>query len=80
MKLSNYVAQFLSKQTDHIFVGNGGVVVHLLDSLGKQEGIQVVPCENEQAASIAAEAYSRVKPGQIGICLAASNISTKLDS
>lgn len=71
MKLSDYVANFLEKQTNHIFVGNGGCVVHLLDSLDKKKGIDIVPCENEQGASIAAEAYYRVN-NKIGVALATS--------
>ena len=35
MKLSDYIANFISKKTQHVFVGQGSCVVHLLDSLSK---------------------------------------------
>ena len=68
MKLSDYVAKYLRQQANYIFVGNGGVVVNLLDSISNLYGITVIPCQNEQGASIAAEAYSRVT-GEMGLAL-----------
>ena len=59
MKLSDYIAKFLSKITDCVFVGQGGNIIHVLDSLGKRKDIKVIPSQNEQGASIAADAYSR---------------------
>ena len=35
MKLTDYIANFITKRTKHAFVGNGGSVVHILDSLDK---------------------------------------------
>jgi len=70
MKLSNYVAEYLSKHTSHIFSGSGGVVLHLNDSFSRHKELTLVPCENEQAASIAAEAYGRLKG--LGVCIATS--------
>ena len=65
MRLSDYIADFISQRTNHAFVGNGGSVVHILDSLNKYDDFKLVPFVNEQGASIAAEAYYRVtkKPG-----------------
>ena len=65
MKLSDYIADFISKRTGHAFVGNGGCVVHILDSLNQKNSFKLIPFVNEQGASIAAEAYYRVtkKPG-----------------
>ncbi|MCX5785047.1 MAG: thiamine pyrophosphate-binding protein [Elusimicrobia bacterium] len=71
MKLTDYVAEFLSKEVKHVFVGNGGVVVHLLDSIDRHPGVKIIPCENEQGAAIAAEAYSRVS-GNLGVAIATS--------
>lgn len=71
MKLSDYIAQFLSKITDSVFVGQGGNIIHLLDSLGKRKDINVIPSQNEQAASIAADAYSRFN-SKIGVTAATS--------
>lgn len=72
MKLSDYIAIFLAKRTNHAFVGNGGCVIHILDSLAKTPGMHVVPMENEQGASIAAEAYSRLGGGLLGVAIATS--------
>ena len=71
MKVSDYIAQFLSKITDTVFVGQGGNIIHVLDSLGKRKDIKVIPSQNEQAASIAADAYSRIN-GRIGVTAATS--------
>ena len=71
MKLSDYIAQFLSKITDSVFVGQGGNIIHVLDSLGKRKDIKVIPSQNEQAASIAADAYSRFN-NKIGVTAATS--------
>ncbi len=71
MKLSDYIADFLAKEVNTVFVGNGGCVIHILDSLDRQSGIRLVPCENEQGAAIAAEAYSRVQ-GNLGVAIATS--------
>ena len=48
MKLSDYIAKFLSKITDSVFVGQGGNIIHVLDSLGKRKDIKVIPSQNEQ--------------------------------
>jgi acetolactate synthase-1/2/3 large subunit len=71
VKLSDYIAKFMAKQTGHVFVGNGGCVVHVLDSLEKCHDITLIPTENEQGAAIAAEAYYRVS-GKIGVAIATS--------
>ena len=56
MKLSDYIAEFLSKITTCVFVGQGGNIIHVLDSLAKRKDIKVIPSQNEQGASIAADA------------------------
>ena len=71
MKLSDYVADFLSKVTGHAFTGHGGCIVHLLDSLESHPKIKIVPCQNEQGASISAEAYARISRG-VGLGIATS--------
>ena len=71
MKLSDYVADFLAEHTGHAFVGHGGCIVHLIDSLSAHPDIQVIPCQNEQGGSIVAESYARVT-GRIGLGIATS--------
>ena len=46
MKLSDYIANFISTKTKHAFVGNGGSVVHILDSLDKHDEFKMVPFVN----------------------------------
>jgi len=67
MKLTDYVAQYISKITDNVFVGQGGNIIHVLDSLGKRKDIKIIPSQNEQGAAIAADAYSRFNEKKIGV-------------
>ena len=71
IKLSDYVAQFLSNISDFAFVGHGSSVVHLLDSIYKRKDIKNIYSQNEQVASLAADAYSR-SSGKIGVSIATS--------
>ena len=57
MKLSDYIAKFLSNITNHVFVGQGSCVVHLLDSISKLDSMKIIPSQNEQGAAIAADAF-----------------------
>jgi len=61
MKLSDYVADFLAKKGIlHAFVVTGGASVHLIDSIAKHPNIEYICLQHEQAAAMAADAYSRV--------------------
>ena len=71
MKASDIIAKKLSTLSDYAFTGQGGSVVHINDSLQKTEGINVIPSQNEQGASLAADAYSR-SSGKLGIVVATS--------
>lgn len=72
MKLSDYVASFLVEQgIKHIFVITGSAAVHLVDSIGKNPNIDYICTQHEQAAAMAAEAYSRVT-GNLGAALSTS--------
>jgi len=71
IKLSDYVAKFLSEISEYTFSGHGSSVVHLLDSIDKRDNIKNIPSQNEQGAALAADAYSRVT-GKIGISIATS--------
>ena len=66
MKASDLIALKLSQYTDYVFSGQGGSVVHILDSLYKRKGIKLIPSQNEQGASLAADAYTRTS-GKLGI-------------
>jgi len=71
MKCSDFIAKKISKYTNHIFSGQGGSVVHILDSFSKLKKIKIIPSQNEQGASLAADAYSRVT-SKIGVVVATS--------
>jgi acetolactate synthase-1/2/3 large subunit len=68
MKLSDYVVQFL---VDHgigdIFLASGGGIMHLLDAVGRNPGINYYCNYHEQACAVSAEGYARVKGN--GACL-----------
>ena len=71
MKISDHIANLLSKHSSVVFGGQGGSVVHLVDSISKHKKIQFIPGQSEQASSIAADAYYR-SGGKIGVTLATS--------
>lgn len=72
MKLSDYIAQFLvEKGVKHVFGITGGAIVNVFDSIGKDGNISYICTHHEQAAAMAAEAYSRVT-GNIGVALVTS--------
>ena len=69
MKCSDFIAKKLSKYSDFVFSGQGGSVVHILDSFSKIKKIKIIPSQNEQGASLAADAYYRATK-KIGIVVA----------
>lgn len=69
MKLSDFVSSFITKQgVKHIFLLPGGGNMHLVDSVGKQQGLSVVACLHEQAAAIAADGYGQAS-NNLGVAL-----------
>ncbi len=72
MKVSDYIMRFVAKLgVGHVFYVSGGGAMHLNDSLGHTDGLKGVAMLHEQGASIAAEAYARVRDGY-GVCLVTS--------
>jgi len=72
MKLSDYIFHFLQeKGIKDIFAVSGGGAMHLIDSMGKNERINYIATHHEQAASMAAEGYSRIKKLP-GVCVVTS--------
>ena len=71
MKVSDYIANFLSERTQFVFGGQGGSVVHLVNSIDKNKKISFIPGQNEQASSMAADAYYRVS-GKLGVAIGTS--------
>ena len=69
MKLSDFVIQKMEETgVGHVFFVPGGGAMHLNDSLGRSKKLTYVSHLHEQAAAIAAEAYSKAT-GSFGICL-----------
>jgi len=69
MRVADYIAQFIAahEQTAKtIFMVSGGGNMHLIDALGKNEGLEYVCNHHEQACAMAAEGYARVS-NRIGI-------------
>jgi acetolactate synthase-1/2/3 large subunit len=59
IKLSDYVTGFLARRgIKHVFMLAGGGCMHLVDSFGRQKGMEYVCCLHEQSASFAAQAYA----------------------
>ena len=72
MKSSDIIAKKLATLSDFAFTGQGGSVVHINDSLQKTKNIKVIPAQNEQGASLAADEYTRTS-GKLGIVVATSS-------
>ncbi len=72
MKTSDYIAQFLADQgVADTFVLTGGCIVHIIDSIARNNRIQYIPVQHEQAGAMAADAYARIT-GNIGVALTTS--------
>jgi len=72
MRLADYVIQFLEEYgVENIFTVCGGGSVFLNDALGQSKKIQYIACHHEQAASMATEAYARIK-NSLGVCMVTS--------
>lgn len=71
MKVSDLVAKILSNHTDCVFGGQGGSVVHLVDSITKHQKLKFISGQNEQASSIAADSYFRTC-GKLGVAIGTS--------
>lgn len=62
MKLSDYVVDFFEKQgLQDMFMVTGGGCMHLVNSFGNSTQIKYWCTQHEQAAAMAAEAYSKMK-------------------
>lgn len=61
MKVSDAIAAWLrDKGFRHVYCVSGGAVLHLIHSLAKTEGINIVCPQSEQAAGFAADASARL--------------------
>lgn len=72
MKLSDYVVKFFEDlNVSNVFMVSGGGCMHLVDSFGRSSKIKYVATQHEQAAAMAAEAFSKYK-NDLGLVLATS--------
>ena len=69
MKVSDYISQYIVNiGIKHLFLISGGGMMHLLDSVGKQKGLECIYNLNEQATGICAESYGQFT-NHIGACM-----------
>jgi acetolactate synthase-1/2/3 large subunit len=62
MRVADYVIEFFENQgVEHIFTVSGGGSIFLCDALAVAKKMKYVACHHEQAASMATEAYARVR-------------------
>lgn len=72
MKASDYIVQFIAKHgVDTIFGYQGGMITHLVDSIGNSKDVQYIQTYHEQTASIAAEGYA-IESDKFGVAIATS--------
>ena len=72
MKASDYIVSYLAQNgVDVVFGYIGGMITHLVDSLGKSDKVKFVQTYHEQTASMAAEGYA-LESGKIGVAIATS--------
>ncbi len=70
IKVSDYVANFFVKHDlTQVFCVVGGGAMHLNDSFGHREDMQVLYNHHEQASAIAAEAYARIHNKPAVLCV-----------
>lgn len=83
-RVADFIADFISSLgVEDVFLLPGGGAMHLVDAVGKHNCLSVVACLHEQAAGIAAEAYSRVHESGLGVAIVttgpgATNVLTPL--
>ncbi|NBK97185.1 MAG: thiamine pyrophosphate-binding protein [Erysipelotrichia bacterium] len=72
MKVSDYIADYLaSKGIKQVFGYQGGMITHVIDSIGKHPHLEYIQCYHEQTAAIAAEGYAK-ETRNIGCALSSS--------
>lgn len=68
----DYIAHRLQEWgVDTVFMLSGGGMMHLVDSVGRAEGMRAICNHHEQCSAIAADALARFS-GRIGVCYATS--------
>lgn len=69
VKVSDYIAQFLvDNGIKDLFLISGGGMMHMLDSVSRNEDLNLVFNLNEQASGICADSYAQFT-GHLGACM-----------
>jgi len=72
IRVADYIVGRLREiGVDTIFLLNGGGMMHLVDAVGRCDGIRYVCSHHEQASAMAADGYARLS-GELGVCFATS--------
>ncbi|MBI5890586.1 MAG: thiamine pyrophosphate-binding protein [Nitrosomonadales bacterium] len=72
IRTADYIARRLREWgVDKVFMLSGGGMMHLVDSVGRAEGMHAICNHHEQCSAIAADAQARFT-GRIGVCYATS--------
>jgi acetolactate synthase-1/2/3 large subunit len=72
IRVADYiVARLREAGVDTVFLLNGGGMMHLVDAVGRCEGMRYVCSHHEQASAMAADGYARLS-GRVGVCCATS--------
>ncbi len=72
MKASDYIVSFFEKLgIDTVFGYIGGMITHLVDSLGNNPNVRYIQTYHEQTAAIAAEGYA-IESGKFGVAICTS--------
>ena len=75
LKISDCVASFLNeKNIKPVFVVPGEANVHLLDSIGRHEGLSFVCTQSEKSASLAVESFCTLR-SDLGVLVVSSGAS-----
>lgn len=70
MRIADYIFKYLNEEAkvDTIFMVTGGGAMFLNDAVGQNKNLRYICCHHEQAAAMAASAYSRYT-GKLGVCV-----------
>jgi acetolactate synthase-1/2/3 large subunit len=72
MKASDYIVSFFEQRGVNVVFGYiGGMITHLVDSLGQNPNVQYIQTYHEQTAAIAAEGYA-IESGKFGVAICTS--------
>ncbi|HEX7569366.1 MAG TPA: thiamine pyrophosphate-binding protein [Verrucomicrobiae bacterium] len=64
LTVSQYIAKVVKAQgVSNVFELSGGMIMHLLDAISQEGGIEIVNVYHEQAAAFAADAEGRLRAG-----------------